>query len=331
MNKLLKTLILILYTGAIFVVSLLIIKFTSKGANFNAYTDKPYDDNIAIVTQVIEKRSSKEETKTDYEKSEYDIHFYIKKTSSIDIKDLYTYVSVETKDGIGYVQSSSGKKMEGSTTIVSTIKVSNSSSNKFAINEVTKEEDSDKIIHTNKIPDKIYVKVVYNAVVNAEVTAHEINYTVDYNEVNTNGFENFEYREIEATKIASKDDCLSIKFTRRDIEKTDNAPEYDEFRFSQLRIEKEKLPANVTIENIKIDVVGEISNKSKVNKEYFSDYIALFNYEGALVTNIANSRSVKVSEDYKVNKVYFRILVELENGEKLNYNYYVLASELKES
>ena len=83
--------------------------------------------------------------------------------------------------------------------------------------------------------------------------------------------------------------------------------------------------------NIKIDVVGEISNKSKVNKEYFSDYIALFTYEGALVTNIANSRSVKVSEDYKVNKVYFRILVELENGEKLNYNYYVLVSELKES
>ena len=329
MNKLLKTLILILYTGAIFVVSLLIIKFTSKGANFNAYTDKPYDDNIAIVTQVIEKRSSKEETKTDYEKSEYDIHFYIKKTSSIDIKDLYTYVSVETKDGIGYVQSSSGKKMEGSTTIVSTIKVSNSSSNKFAINEVTKEEDSDKIIHTNKIPDKIYVKVVYNAVVNAEVTAHEINYTVDYNEVNTNGFENFEYREIEATKIASKDDCLSIKFTRRDIEKTDNAPEYDEFRFSQLRIEKEKLPANVTIENIKIDVVGEISNKSKVNKEYFSDYIALFTYEGTLVENIDRLRSVKVNIDYKVEKIYFRILVDLENGEKLNYNYYVLASKLR--
>lgn len=331
MNKLLKTLILILYTSAIFVVSLLIIKFTSKGANFNAYTDKPYDDNIAIVTQVIEKRSSKEETKTDYEKSEYDIHFYIKKTSSIDIKDLYTYVAVETKDGIGYVQSSSGKKMEGETTIVSTIKVSNSSSNEFAINKVTKEDDTDKIIHTNKIPNKIYVKVVYNAIVNEEVTAHEINYVVDYNEVNTSGFENFEYREIESTKIASKEDCLSIKFTRRDIEKTDNAPEYDEFRFSQLRIEKEKLPANISIENIKIEVVGEISNKSKVNTEYFSDYISLFTYEGALVTNIANSRSVKVSEDYKVNKVYFRILVELENGEKLNYNYYVLVSELKES
>ena len=77
MNKLFKTLILILYTSAIFIVALLIIKSTNKGANFEKYTSKSYDDNIAVVTQVIEKRSSKEETDTDYEKSEYDIHLYI--------------------------------------------------------------------------------------------------------------------------------------------------------------------------------------------------------------------------------------------------------------
>ena len=54
MNKLFKTLILILYTSAIFVVALLIVKSTNKGANFEKYTSKPYDDNIAVVTQVIE-------------------------------------------------------------------------------------------------------------------------------------------------------------------------------------------------------------------------------------------------------------------------------------
>ena len=94
MNKLFKTLILILYTSAIFIVALLIIKSTNKGANFEKYTSKSYDDNIAVVTQVIEKRSSKEETDTDYEKSEYDIHLFIKKLSNFTDMDETTIKNV---------------------------------------------------------------------------------------------------------------------------------------------------------------------------------------------------------------------------------------------
>ena len=336
MNKLFKTLILILYTSAIFVVALLIVKSTNKGANFEKYSSKPYDDNIAVVTQVIEKRSSKEETDTDYEKSEYDIHLYIKKLSSVDVKNLYAYFAIETAEGVRYVQSTSAKNMEGSTTIISTIKVSNSSSNKFAVNEITVDEEHDEVIYMNRIPDKIYVKIIYDTIVENETTPNELNYTVDYNKVNTQGFENFEYRSIESTKIESKEDCLEIKFIRKDVEATTTAPKCDEFRFSQLRVASSKLPANVKIENIKIEVVGEISNKSMVDKEHFSEYISLFTYEGALKANVANpsisnSRSVKVNKEYKIDKVYFRISVEFENGEKANYNYYVLTSELKES
>ena len=157
MNKLFKTLILILYTSAIFIVALLIIKSTNKGANFEKYTSKSYDDNIAVVTQVIEKRSSKEETDTDYEKSEYDIHLFIKKLSSVDVKNLYAYFAIQTAEGVRYVQSTSGKAMEDTSSVISTIKISNSSSNKFAVNEVVVDEEHDEIIYMNRIPDKIYV------------------------------------------------------------------------------------------------------------------------------------------------------------------------------
>lgn len=336
MNKLFKTLILILYTSAIFIVALLIIKSTNKGANFEKYTSKSYDDNIAVVTQVIEKRSSKEETDTDYEKSEYDIHLFIKKLSSVDVKNLYAYFAIQTAEGVRYVQSTSGKAMEDTSSVISTIKVSNSSSNKFAVNEVVVDEEHDEIIYMNRIPDKIYVKIVYDTIVEKETIANELNYTIDYNKVNTQGFENFEYRAIESTKIDSKDDCLEIKFTRKDVEATATAPEYDEFRFTQLRVASSKLPENTKIENIKVEVVGEISNKSMVDKEHFEEYISLFTYEGALKANVANpsignSRSVKVNKEYNINKVYFRICVEFENGEKVNYNYYVLTSELKQS
>ena len=288
------------------------------------YSNYSYDENIAVVTQIIEKRSSKEETKTDYEKSEYDIHFYIKRITSLDIADLFVEVGVETTEGINYYQSDK-KSLEHSVTICSTIKFTNTNEKKVAVNEIEINEKTGEITHINRIPKKLHIKLFYSVARNVTREPKELKYTIDYTGINTNGFEEFEKRDIESNQIAPFNDCLAIKFTRKVVEETDTSLKYDEFKFGQLNIQTDKLPTNVSIEKVKIEVVGEISNKSKVNTEYFSNYISLFTYEGTLVANIANSRSVKVDIDYKVEKVYFRIFVELENGVKLNYNYYVLA------
>ena len=70
------------------------------------------------------------------------------------------------------------------------------------------------------------------------------------------------------------------------------------------------------------------SDEKIVNEKYFSKYVKLFVYEGSLVANIANSRTVSLAEDYEVEKIYFNIEVELENKEVATYKYYVLTSEL---
>ena len=67
-----------MYTFAIFAVAFLIVSFSNKGANFKDYSDKSADENIAVVTQISEKRKNKKQTKTDFEESAYDLYFYIK-------------------------------------------------------------------------------------------------------------------------------------------------------------------------------------------------------------------------------------------------------------
>ena len=56
MNRILKILILIVYTFAIFALAFFIVSITDKGANFKDYKENYKDENIAVVTQIIEKR-----------------------------------------------------------------------------------------------------------------------------------------------------------------------------------------------------------------------------------------------------------------------------------
>ena len=118
MNRLFKTLILVAYTFAIFAVAFIIVSLSDKGANFKDYSDKTGDENIALVTQVVEKRKNSKQTGTAYEESAYDLYFYIKKITSADLENIYIYVAVETEDGIQYVQSTSEKTLKGSTALL---------------------------------------------------------------------------------------------------------------------------------------------------------------------------------------------------------------------
>ena len=145
MKRIEKILILILYTFGLFAIVGLIAVFSNNGPAFKDYTEKSQDENIAVVTQVLEQRKSAKELSAEYEKSEYNVHFFIKKTNSSNLTDIYVYVAAETEEGIRYVQSTSAKSLEGSATVSSTIKVTNGSSksSKFAVNEIIV-EDGDK-------------------------------------------------------------------------------------------------------------------------------------------------------------------------------------------
>lgn len=305
----------------------------SKKRNLNFSPTNSFDENIAVVTQIIESRSSKEQTKSNHEKSTYDIYFYIKKLTEYDIVNINAEVSVISKDGFGSEKSLDAKKLEGYTTILSTLNVLNTSTNEFAINAVDVNEKNGKLIHINKIPEKIFIKVTYDVLVNDKLYPRELKYLINYEQVNIKKFNDFEYRSVNSKIIDSKDDCLEIKFSKTSIEENEDIQALDEFKFLKLTEIEENLPNNVKVKNIRINVVGEIGEKSMISSKYFKNYINLFTYDGTLMfysnnKSISNSRSVTVDKNYQINKIYFQIFAELDNGDTLNYNYYILSEDL---
>lgn len=332
MNRIFKTLILVVYTFAIFAVAFGIVALTDKGANFKDYSEKTADENIAVNVQISEKRKNKKQTKTDFEKSTYDIYFYIKKVSSVSLENIYVYIAVETEDGIRYVQSTSEKSLSGTSTVLSTISVTNSSSNNFAVNEVVDEEGVVK--HVNRIPENLYVKVIYNKIIEEEKIPCELNCKIKYDDVKKENFNDFEKRNIVTTSNGStqcidyKNECVSVKFLKLPYEKTSSEVAYSDYRVSNVKIVKNNLPTNVAISKFKMEITAETTNNASSSQEYFSKYVKLFVYEGSLVSDIANSRTCALAEEYEVEKIYFNFEIVLENKDVLNYKYYVLTSEL---
>lgn len=333
MNRIFRILILIVYTFAIFAVAFIIVSLTNKGPAFSEYSDKAFDENIAVVTQVVEKRKNSKQTKTDYEESAYDLYFYIKKTSTLDLNDIFVYIAVETEDGIRYVQSTSGKELKGTTTITSTISITNSSAGDFAVNEVTEENDVVKQI--NKIPQTVYVRVSYDKVVEKQDVACELNYKFDYDDVTKESFDDYEQRNVVVSGSNTtqyieynKNEYVYLKFLKVPVETSSDEVKYSDYRLSNVKIVKSILPEEIMISKIKIEVFAEITNELLLTKEYFSKYVKLFVYEGALAADITSSRTSSLADEYKVEKVYFNIEIELSDGETANYKYYVLDSNL---
>lgn len=329
MNRIFKILILIVYTFAIFAVAFIIVSLTNKGPAFSEYSDKASDENIAVVTQVIEKRKNSKQTKTDYEESAYDLYFFIKKTSTLDLNDIFVYIAVETEDGIRYVQSTSGKELKSTTTITSTISITNSSAGDFAVNEVAEEDGVVK--HINKIPQTVYVRVSYDKVVEKQDVACELNYKFNYDDVTKESFDDYEQRKVVVSGsnttqyIEYNKEYVSMKFLKVPVETSSDSVQYSDYRLSNVKV---YLPKGIIISKIKIEVFAEITNESILTKDYFSKYVKLFVYEGALVGDIANSRTSSLADEYEVEKVYFNVEIELSDGDTANYKYYVLTSDL---
>ena len=332
MNKLFKTLILILYTFGLFAIVGLIAVFSNNGPAFKDYTEKSQDENIAVVTQVLEQRKSAKELSAEYEKSEYNVHFFIKKTNSSNLTDIYVYVAAETEEGIRYVQSTSAKSLEGSATVSSTIKVTNGSSksSKFAVNEIIVEDEN--VTHLNRIPKAFYVKVAYKETVNKEKVQHELNFKVDYNKAkDSENYDSFEKRNVTENEIELKSDYISISFGKIYYEKSSSVKvAYNEFRLKSINIIKANLPSNVSISTIHIAVTAKITKTELVNSKYFSENVRLFDYQGTLVSPISNSRSCNLSDEYDVEKIYFDVTITLENGSVQHNQFYVVTAELSE-
>ena len=297
--------------------------------NYDEYLDYSFDENIAVVTQVIEKRKNSNQTDTGYEESVYDFYFYIKKISSLDLTDISVSVDVKTKDGIKSSKSITSKDLQGPMTIVSTISITN-----FLVNKVVIEEG--KIKNINEIPEFLYFKISYNIIVNEQVESCELNYKIKYDDVTKESFNGYEQRQVIVSSsnttqyVDYKNDYVSIKFLKVPVETSGDTVKYSDYRLSNVKIVKNNLPANTSISKIKIEVFAETTNEAILTKDYFSKNVKLFVYEGALAADITSSRTSSLADEYEVEKIYFNVEIELDNGDSANYKYYVLTSDLLE-
>ncbi len=295
--------------------------------NYDEYLDYSFDENIAVVTQVIEKRKNSNQTDTGYEESVYDFYFYIKKISSLDLTDISVSVDVKTKDGIKSSKSITSKDLQGPMTIVSTISITN-----FLVNKVVIEEG--KIKNINEIPEFLYFKISYNIIVNEQVESCELNYKIKYDDVTKESFNGYEQRQVIVSSsnttqyVDYKNDYVSMKFLKVPVETSGDTVKYSDYRLSNVKIVKNNLPKESSISKIKVEVFAEIGNEAIVTKDYFSKYVKLFVYEGALAADITSSRTASLADEYEVEKIYFNVEIELDNGDTTNYKYYVLTKDL---
>ncbi len=343
MNKLLKTIILIAYTFVIFLGAILIIYLSTNSKQFAEYTTDPYNKDLNLNVQMMEVRMSEndESNKTDYEYSKYDLKLFVRRTAEEYISDMYAYVCVESKDGKKYIETTSPKQM-GQGTWQSTTMYLLNASYEFAYNKIVKEaEDSEKLKQENFIPEKVYIKVVYEidlkeAVDGKKTETRELNYMFEVDEINQKNYSSYEKRDIlngnvDKGYIDYKEDLLKIKLTHELVE-ADTKSEVDKnkFNFNRLEANVKTLADGVTIERMNLVIEAEITNTELVNDKYFSNYIRLFTYNGALVRSIPIStiRDVSIDEAYGIEKLYFTINLELSNGEKVATNFYVLVDEL---
>lgn len=343
MNKLLKTIILIAYTFVIFLGAILIIYLSTNSKQFAEYTTNPYNDDLNLNVQMMEVRMSEndESNKTDYEYSKYDLKLFVRRTTDQYISNIYTYVCVESQDGKKYTETSSAKQMGQGTWQTTTMYLLNSSY-EFAYNKIVQNaENTDKLEQENFIPKKVYLKVVYDVELNnsssdKKTETRSLNYMFKVNDIDHNAFASYEKREVISEKnntgyLEFKEDLVKIKLTHEIIE-ADNKSEVnkDKFNFSRLEVNSTALADDVKINHLSLEVVGEITNTDLVNDKYFSKYIRLFTYNGALVKNIPISsiRDVSIDEEYNCEKLYFKIVAELSNGQTIKNTFYVLVDEL---
>ncbi len=343
MNKLLKTIILIAYTFVIFLGAILIIYLSTNSKQFAEYTTNPYNDDLNLNVQMMEVRMSEndESNKTDYEYSKYDLKLFVRRTTDQYISNIYTYVCVESQDGKKYTETSSPKQMGQGTWQTTTMYLLNSSY-EFAYNKIIKDaENTDKLKQENFIPKKVYLKVVYEVdlkepVDNKDTETRELNYMFKVEELNRTAYSSYEKRDVISGSVNTgyidfKEDLVKIKLTH-DLVEADNKDEVnkDKFSFSRLEANSATLADGVKIDRINLVVEAEITNTDLVNDKYFSKYIRLFTYNGALVRSIPISsiRDVSIDEAYNCEKLYFTIVIDLSTGDQIKTNFYVLVNEL---
>lgn len=329
MNKLFKVLTLAIYSIALLLITILVMNGTSKVKRFNDYSNIPYNDDITVNVQVIENRQTAIERDSDYEYSKYDVYLFVTKKQGSVISNMYSYIAVENNDKkFGYYETSSSKSMSKGVTQNTTMSFLNSST-AFSYHQITIEQENnkEKIKNIDYSPKRIMVKIAYDIEyesVPGVTESKELNYYFDFKEENIKKFNEYENRVVDSY-IEGTDDVFKLKITRA----LDSENKTTTFKCSYLGKVESKLEDKIKIVNF--TVYGKINNEECVSK-YFSEYIRIFTYHGALNDYAINTtRSNKLSDEFDIETLYVTATFELENGTQIVNSYFLNVDELPTS
>lgn len=333
MNRLTKIIILTVYTLVLLAGAIFIVSKNSVTKGFEEYQTTPYNDDIALNVQMYETRTTASENESDYEYTKYDLKMIVRKNLNTSISNVYTFVCVESEDGYKYTETSSAKKLDKGTWYNSSFSLTNSTQ-EFAYRKVTK-DDKGNVNFENFTPKTIYIKVAYDIEVVDEdgdevIEDRTLNYKFDFKELTHEEYNKYEKREVTSGDIDCKEEFIKLKFSKtlKEVSST-NKNEKITYSFDKVELLEDKLPKDVSVEKINIIVDAEVLNKTSSSK-YFSNYVRLFNYNGALQINkdIGTKRDCSLETSYGVEKLYFTIESLLSNGETVKTTFYIDVKDL---
>lgn len=342
MNKLFLFFVIIITTVIVFVAGVGISNCSERSKQFRNYSRNSENEDIFLNVQVMKSLETTEETKTDYEKADYDVYFIITKKNSLDsISNLYVYLCSETDNEYKYMQSSSARSISPGSTYIyyrnTTMNFCNSAS-AFAYQEVQKTDDKVKFV--DKTPDNLYVRVTYTISYekdgNTELHNNELKYKFSYDELNTKRFSSYEKRNVIDSAVDSKDDPFELKFIYQDDYQAHGEDSASRLTFSSFDVLEEKLPENRSISSMELDVYGKLDGIGSPSSEYFDEYQHLFKYIGSFNVEkpretIDASRYSYIPKSNNLSDIYITCTLKLDNGKKMTYKYSVDVSKLPQA
>lgn len=332
MNKIVKIIILIVYTLCVLGVGIYFISNKKVTKNFDEYTVIPYNDDITINVQALETRSTSKINNGGYDYSRYDLKFVVRKVADSDIKNLRAYVTAESNHGHKYVETTSGKTMATGNVTNTTMSLG---TKEYAYQKVTTNENGEKSFEDYK-PKKFYIKISYEIKVTKDgekvFEQRTLNYKFNIESLEKN-YSTYTEKAVNknSSYIDNPIDFLKMKLRHSVKTDTDKKIDKDVFIFDELELVSKNLPENTKIKDLKISIDGNVVNK-EVNTKYFSEYIRLFDYNGALDAgkSISTNREVTIESAYQIEQLFVTINATLSDGTVKTSCFYINVKDLSE-
>ena len=343
-----KMVIIILYTFVLFAVSIFIINlstFETTRENKYNYNNISKDENIQIVTKLVESRTKGNLESNKKEKSTWDLKFQIAKHNpSATVSNISLYASAETEEGeMIYFEKINQNKLDikqaGFYTYSSLTYKSLEKS--FSYKSSTK-----TYTPTNTQLAMVWVRVLYTVKIGEETTDKELKYYFVPSKPKQEDFNS--YNEVITTSQNMKEVLVNDSNSYYTAKITPTLSSSEEVLNDKIKIkfefdESKLLENKKYIQNAGLTLYAKIKNDPTDVENHFDDYFTVVDLSGAFVntknvgswtekeTGTLNSfyeSDVSIPKEYEVTELYLIVSYTTNEG-VTNFDRYKIVLDIK--